>query len=179
MTGRCNQCGGPCDHRVLRCRACWRKDDKPSGVLIPLIDRFSLDANGCWNWKGSKNSNGYGEAHYQDKRILAHRLAAHLWLRMPLADKRFVLHRCDNPACFNPKHLFFGTQSDNMQDCAKKLRHGMLRRTHCPKGHPYNEQNTHLYQGRRFCRTCKRLSGNVARDLRRKRIHTQSKSCHP
>lgn len=54
--------------------------------------------------------------------VTAHRLAAHLWLGFDLNDPRFVLHRCDNPPCFNPDHLFIGTVQDNQADMAAKGR---------------------------------------------------------
>ncbi len=159
-TGTCGQCGNPCDPRVLRCRACWFISDKPSGVLVPLIDRFTLDERtSCWNWNGSLTNKGYGVAHYKNHRITAHRLSAHLWLRMPLDDKRCVLHHCDNPRCFNPKHLFIGTRSENMLDCSSKGRHGMSKRSACPKGHAYTPENTgRTFRGGRFCKICKRNS---------------------
>ena len=73
-----------------------------------------------------------------------------------------VLHTCDNPPCFEPAHLFRGTQSDNMKDCRDKgrLRPGAGRhniaKTHCPQGHPYSEANTYVSaKGSRICRACR------------------------
>lgn len=124
---------------------------------IPLIDRILYDAEtGCWNWRGAKSRRGYGMAFYKGHFISAHRFAAHLWLRMALDDERQVLHHCDNPSCFNPKHLFIGTRSDNIRDCVQKKRHGSSKKTHCPLGHPYGVSYKTKTGFRRVCRECPR-----------------------
>ncbi len=144
----------------------------PTGIyerkIIPLIDRISLDVKtGCWNWRGLKDRAGYGRAYYRGKNISAHRLSAHLWLRMSIRDKRYVCHRCDNPACFNPKHLFLGTALDNARDSMKKGRPRYQgpkpqNKTHCPKGHPYDSKNTYLQKNCKCCRTCHRERQNAS-----------------
>lgn len=71
--------------------------------------------DGCWNWVRASNLEGYGRAWHNGKLHLTHRLA---WeqARGPIPDGFQVLHRCDNPACINPDHLFLGTHVDNMRD---------------------------------------------------------------
>ncbi|MCX6644531.1 MAG: HNH endonuclease signature motif containing protein, partial [Candidatus Bathyarchaeota archaeon] len=66
----------------------------------------------------------------------------------------FILHKCDNPKCVNPEHLYAGTQKDNMQDRLKSGNYANVNKTHCPQGHEYNEPNLYVYQNRRYCRTC-------------------------
>lgn len=123
-------------------------------MFIPLIDRILLDEKtGCWNWRGTTRG-GYGRTWFRGKRIGAHRLSAYLWLGLDPADKRQALHRCDNPLCFNPKHLFIGTPLENMRDSRDKGRMWQGKKTHCPQGHPYSGENLYLYGKHRQCREC-------------------------
>lgn len=75
----------------------------------------------CWIWQGSRDGDGYGTVYFRGSAQLVHRVSWIL-LKGEIPDGLFVLHRCDNPPCLNPDHLFLGTQLDNMQDCAKKKR---------------------------------------------------------
>lgn len=73
--------------------------------------------DGCWTWRGYKRPGGYGEAYFGTEpreRVLAHRLAYEVMIGSP--GDMLVCHRCDNPPCCNPAHLFLGTLQDNMTD---------------------------------------------------------------
>lgn len=72
----------------------------------------------CWKWKGNIKTNGY--ARYGQN--LASRIAYELFIS-PIPIGLFVLHKCDNPICVNPNHLFIGNQADNMKDMVIKKRH--------------------------------------------------------
>lgn len=93
--------------------------------LRDKIERMSFpDPNsGCWLWTGCVTPKGYG---YVGPKVssgsrFAHRIS---WeaANGPVPDGMFVLHRCDNPPCVNPAHLFLGTARDNTEDMVRKGR---------------------------------------------------------
>jgi hypothetical protein len=119
--------------------------------------------DGCWSWTGGTNRNGYGTLHMGGHTIRkpwrAHRFS---WVlhNGPIPDGLWVLHKCDNPPCCNPAHLFLGDRRANMLDAAAKGRIcnvGRSRLTHCKRGHEFTSENTRLYDGHRYCKQCDRL----------------------
>ena len=77
--------------------------------------------NECWEWKGYRTVKGYGQLPVVHKHNFAHRLAFELDGGI-IKPGEVVCHTCDNPPCCNPKHLFSGTQFDNIRDRDKKGR---------------------------------------------------------
>ena len=97
------------------------------------FNKFIEYGPGCWTWNGSKNNKGYGQFKVDRKMKRAHRVAWTMARAEPLRDGECVLHRCDNPACVRPDHLFLGTIGDNNRDTAAKGRHADMRGSRHPR----------------------------------------------
>jgi len=69
----------------------------------------------CWNWLAGKSGSGYGSFEYEGKTRNAHKLSWE-FTNGPVPAGLLVCHKCDNPACCNPSHLYLGTHSDNACD---------------------------------------------------------------
>lgn len=86
-----------------------------------LANRVVTDAD-CWEWTRNRR-NGYGRIWVEGRLLTVHRLAAHLWIDgFDYDGPNMACHRCDNPPCFNPEHLFSGSAFDNMSDASRKGR---------------------------------------------------------
>jgi hypothetical protein len=130
---------------------------------VPVAERpLVKDANGCWNWPAARNSSGYGVTSVDGRMAAAHR-QSYIEAKGEIPPGLFVCHRCDNPPCVNPEHLFLGTVLDNSRDMVSKGRASRWRAflTHCKHGHPFDAANTIVAPrtGYRKCRECVRATG--------------------
>jgi hypothetical protein len=94
--------------------------------LTPLPERFwaKVDRRGpddCWEWTGTKTRKGYGQIRVAGHNMQAHRVSYELNVG-PITAGLFACHRCDNPPCVNPGHLFLGTAADNSSDMVARGR---------------------------------------------------------
>ena len=88
------------------------------------MDRFwsKVDKSGdCWEWKAYRDKDGYGNISIDNKTIRAHRVSWELE-NGKINGELQCLHKCDNPPCVNPAHLFLGTNQDNVTDKVNKGR---------------------------------------------------------
>jgi hypothetical protein len=127
----------------------WSKVDK-NGPLPTLAP----DLGPCWLWTAHRDRHGYGRFDYEGRHGYAHRFSYRLSCgTLPTDHYREELdHLCRVPACVRPTHLQWVTRRANtMRGTSATAQHA--RKTHCPKGHPYDFTDT---AGRRRCRTCRR-----------------------
>jgi hypothetical protein len=94
-----------------------RKCKPPSERFWPKVHK----TDGCWFWTGSRDRKGYGRININYIPQLAHRIAWELACS-PVPAGLFVLHKCDNPPCVRPDHLYVGTHIDNMRDARERRR---------------------------------------------------------
>jgi len=90
-------------------------------IVNVLLSRIKVNAAGCFEWQGCLNHSGYGMLNVNGVPKGAHRLSFEAFRRC-IPTGMFVCHKCDNPRCINPSHLFLGSHADNMQDMRSKRR---------------------------------------------------------
>ena len=87
--------------------------------------KVTKESNGCWTFNSWSDNDGYRFFRLFDKEWRAHRLSYYL-TNGNIPKGYVVCHKCDNPSCVNPNHLFIGTQQQNMKDKVLKKRHNII-----------------------------------------------------
>ncbi len=107
---------GYCDRHYRQ----WRRhgDSVPMNPhlddLERILRRIEVSDSGCWLWTGAKDTNGYGQAHFEGRPWRLHQLFYELW--WGARGSLHVLHDCDVKGCVCPDHLHLGTHADNMAE---------------------------------------------------------------
>lgn len=137
-------------------------------LIAVLLTHRNISPAGCWEWTGGQISNGYGRINIDGRAKVVHRVSCWAFKRDSRARRRgnggaglIYCHKCDNPICFRPSHLFAGTNSDNVRDYFRKF--NPYRRTRCKHGHEMTSDNTFVRRAEKVkvfpeteCRECMR-----------------------
>ena len=146
-------------------------------IKLKTVNRFAakvdpgVSSADCWLWRGAKDRGGYGHLKVNGHLARAHRFLYQL-LVGPIPKGLTLDHLCRNRACVRPSHLEPVTLRVNLQRGVWPNAH----KTHCLKGHPYDEQNTYSdSRGWRNCRACQQIANKQSyqRYLERKSNPTQ------
>lgn len=151
-----------------------RSDDERFFSKV-AFDEWNRDD--CWLWTGRPGTKGYGKFGIGPARCRRH-VMAHRWayefFNGPIPKGKELHHNCENRLCVNPNHLEALAPLDHQNRSPKFLlarsRHivSYRLRTHCPKGHPYTDDNLYVYpKGNRACRQCRREAGVRFRQRRK------------
>lgn len=123
--------------------------------IIRFNEKLNLLENGCLEFLGHVNHNGYCSFRVGTKMYRAHRFAWELYIGK-IPDNLVLHHKCRNKKCCNINHLQIVTVKENLL-LDETMASVNLSKTHCPKGHEYNSDNTRISKGKRSCVICNKI----------------------
>lgn len=133
---------------------------RPEVRMRMFMAKVSVSESGCWAWLGKSipTAGGLrrGRVHYGGKEQYASRVSYMLHVG-PITDGLCVLHKCDNPMCVRPDHLFLGTRRDNAHDMLAKRRQNYNSRDVCGKCGSLLTAAPRRDHFQRICRECNRI----------------------
>ncbi len=132
----------------------------------------------CWLWPGSDNGNGYGKIRLDGRSVYVHRFV-HEWLVGPIPLGATIDHVCRVTRCCNPDHLEPVSLLENLRRSPLTRASINSAKTECPRGHPYDEENTYYHSrpdGRpeRGCRRCRSAAVVKTREKAKATSYTHS-----
>lgn len=129
--------------------------------------KVDVAPSGCWLWNGPLDKDGYGTFYLRRRGRRAHRVGWFL-LNGPIPEQMVVNHVCKQRSCVNPQHLQIVTPRENSLRDSQSPAAVNARKTHCPKGHPYDR--VHGSGGGKKQRVCSECQRDKQRRLRQRWI---------
>lgn len=148
-------------------RRFWAKVDKDGPVPLGRPD-----LGACWLWTAGTDGRGYGAVNPPTKKrgmVKAYRVSYEMVVG-PIPPGLAIDHLCRVTLCVNPHHLEPVTAAENNRR-GQGFAYWQRQKTHCPKGHPYDEENTYVLPSRptaRYCKACNNERGRVSRAAARR-----------
>lgn len=127
-------------------------------MKCPDINRILVKVEiieSCWIWNGVPSTSGYGKISIENTPKYTHRVMFEYYYGQICPDLQ-IDHLCKNKLCVNPIHLEQVSQKTNIlrSECPSAIN---ARKTHCKRGHEFNDTNTAIVKNRRVCRSCRRM----------------------
>lgn len=145
-----------------------------AAVVRKIAERVTVDGYECWIWQGNKLPKGYGVISFGGSTAYTHRLM-YEGEHGPIPAGMQIDHLCRQPSCCNPAHLEVVTPQENTLrgNSPRLARERGGKKTHCPRGHAYTDENTYVSaKGGKSCRICRSLKHAEWAEKRRQRARS-------